>query len=68
VVGSAFAFVEIGSGEQYVAAINGLSRNAAVCYALLDVVQYLPHVSEAVVLTDSQHIWRAFNSLYGVGK
>lgn len=64
--GSGFAWVRIGTEEQRVYRVDGLTNNVAEYRALISVLKHLNHGNEARIFTDSQLVCQQFNHCWSI--
>jgi ribonuclease HI len=64
--GSGFAWVRIGTEEQRVYRVDGLTNNQAEYRALLSVLKHLNYGNEARIFTDSQLVCQQFNRRWSI--
>lgn len=64
--GSGFAWVQIGTEEQRIYRVDGLTNHAAEYRALISVLKHLARCNRARIFTDSQLVCEQFNGRWSI--
>jgi ribonuclease HI len=63
-LGSGYGWLRLVTGESHIKSVNGLTNNAAECWAILSALRRMPRRSSVCICTSSQLACQHLNGIY----